>query len=332
MLRLLRASCTPVLLLLAASSAWGALPSADALLKDVGYSPEEIASIRAGTIVRRETKGAGDRDLTTGFAFFVKVPPAVLSKQLRAGALQAVDPNTLATGTLSGASAVGAFARLKLEPGAESRLKRYRSARPGTDLNLSSAEIAALNGLGPSAPASAVEAQLRSALLARYQAYRTRGLAGIASYDRGDGNVRAPRVELTEVMKSLPLQKYAPAAWAAMLNYPAARVARSEQVFRWEQFKANGVPTIALSHGLSVPDGDAFLMLQRQFYVSEGFNCEQAITALLPVEGGTVVIYSNHTSTDQVEGVAGGTKRSIGRGIMAAELESLFGKLQRQAK
>lgn len=332
MLRLLRASCTPVLLLLAASSAWGALPSADALLKDVGYSPEEIASIRAGTIVRRETKGAGDRDLTTGFAFFVKVPPAVLSKQLRAGALQAVDPNTLATGTLSGASAVGAFARLKLEPGAESRLKRYRSARPGTNLNLSSAEIAALNGLGPSAPASAVEAQLRSALLARYQAYRTRGLAGIASYDRGDGNVRAPRVELTEVMKSLPLQKYAPAAWAAMLNYPAARVARSEQVFRWEQFKANGVPTIALSHGLSVPDGDAFLMLQRQFYVSEGFNCEQAITALLPVEGGTVVIYSNHTSTDQVEGVAGGTKRSIGRGIMAAELESLFGKLQRQAK
>lgn len=68
----------------------------------------------------------------------------------------------------------------------------------------------------------------------------------------------------------------------------------------------------------------------RQFYVSEGFNCEQAIAALLPAQGGTVVIYSNHTSTDQVEGFGGGAKRSIGRGMMAKQLEALFGELQRQ--
>jgi hypothetical protein len=28
-----------------------------------------------------------------------------------------------------------------------------------------------------------------------------------------------------------------------------------------------------------VPDGDAHIALQRQFYVSEGFTCEQAIAA-----------------------------------------------------
>jgi len=332
MRRILRAGDLTVVLSLSASIAWAAVPSADDLLKDVGYSPDEIASIKAGTIVRRETKGAGDRDLTTGFAFFVKVPPAALTKRLKGGVLLAIDANSLGTATLSPAGAAAAFAKLELKPDTEARVKRYLSAKPGVDLNLSSAELAELTKLGPSATAPAVEAQVRKALLARYQAYCARGLPGIAGYDRGDGKVRAPGDELTQVMKTLPLQKYAPAAWAAMMNYPAQRVARSEEVFRWEQFKANGAPTIALSHGISVPDGDAFLVLQRQYYVSEGFNCEQAIAALLPVEGGTVVVYSNHTSTDQVEGVAGGTKRSIGRGMMASQLETLFGELQRQVK
>ena len=92
------------------------------------------------------------------------------------------------------------------------------------------------------------------------------------------------------------------------------------------------MPTVALTHGLSVPSGDAFLVLQRQFYVSEGFNCEQAIVALLPVDGGTVVIFSTHTSTDEVEGFAGDLKRSIGRGIVATQLEALFARLQKRLK
>jgi hypothetical protein len=73
------------------------------------------------------------------------------------------------------------------------------------------------------------------------------------------------------------------------------------------------------------------MMLQRQYYVSEGFNSVQAIAALLPVSGGTIVIYSNHTSSDQVEGIGGGAKRSIGRDMMAAQLEGLFGELQRRS-
>src|SRR5579862_3050579 len=116
MLRVVRAAVP--LLFLSASPALAALPTLDALLKDTGYSPEEITSIKAGTIVRRETKGASDRDLTTGFAFFVAVPPATLSKQLRAGVMQSIDPNNIGTATLSGAGAVAAFAKLTLAPDA----------------------------------------------------------------------------------------------------------------------------------------------------------------------------------------------------------------------
>lgn len=77
-----------------------------------------------------------------GYAFFVKATPASLNKQLSQGVLQAIDPNSLATATLSGERSVAAFSKLKLQPRARERVRRYLSAKPGSDLNLSSGELA----------------------------------------------------------------------------------------------------------------------------------------------------------------------------------------------
>ena len=66
------------------------------------------------------------------------------------------------------------------------------------------------------------------------------------------------------------------------------------------------------------------LVVQRQFYASSGYNVEQAVTGFLPVQEGTLVVYTNHTSTDQVAGFGSGAKQSIGRKFMAAQLEKSF--------
>jgi hypothetical protein len=58
-----------------------------------------------------------------------------------------------------------------------------RSGRAGEEINLSLDEIAALHAAG--ADAHAIENAVRAVLLARYRAYRAKGLAGIASYARG---------------------------------------------------------------------------------------------------------------------------------------------------
>ena len=99
-----------------------------------------------------------------------------------------------------------------------------------------------------------------------------------------------------------------------------------------EQFEAHGVPTIALTHVLLVPDGDAWLVVQRQFYVSAGYNVEQAVAAFLPSKGGTVVAYANRTSTDQITGFGSGTKRSIGSKILASQLETMFERARAAVK
>ena len=123
-----------------------------------------------------------------------------------------------------------------------------------------------------------------------------------------------------------------PAAYQLLLDYPAAKPPGTEETFRWSQFMANGAPTIALTHGLYVPDGDAWVVVQRQYYVSGGYNSEQAIGALLPMKTGTLVIYTNRTSTDQVTGFGGGTKRSIGSKLLASQLEALYEKIQAKEK
>ena len=81
-----------------------------------------------------------------------------------------------------------------------------------------------------------------------------------------------------------------------------------------------------------MPDGDAWLISQRQFYVSRGYNIEQALAAFLPVKEGTLVVYTNRTSTDQVTGFGSSSKRAIGRRLMASQLKDLFEKVRGAAE
>jgi hypothetical protein len=92
----------------------------------------------------------------------------------------------------------------------------------------------------------------------------------------------------------------------------------------WMQLRAHGEDTIVLEHVFQATFDEAPFLVQRQYYVSTGYNAEQAIVAFLPVDEGTLVIYSNHTSTDQVAGPGGGAKRTIGRTVMAGQLKKLF--------
>jgi hypothetical protein len=50
-------------------------------------------------------------------------------------------------------------------------------------------------------------------------------------------------------------------------------------------------------------DGGARAVVRRTFYVSTAYNAEQSVAGLLPVAGGTVVLYMTHAFTDQVAGI-----------------------------
>lgn len=308
------------------------LPATATLLTDLGLSGDEIAQVEAGQLIRRDVPTASDRELTTGIVYEVPLPPTQLIQNSERDLMDAVDATMISHGTLSNPAAAADLASLKLEPKAEERAKAYVEAKPGGDLYLSKAEMASFNALGRGASTATVEAAVRAALLARVQAYQKRGLAGIAPYSFGDGVERSAAAELETATKAAQkLEEYAPAAYRYLLSYPEGKPAGTREIFRWSQFEAHGVPTITLTHLVLIPDGAAWIAAKRQFYVSGGYNAEQGIAAFVPTKAGTVMIYANRTSTDQVTGWGGGAKRSIGSRLLASQLEDIFEKAAQKA-
>jgi hypothetical protein len=296
------------------------------ILKELGFPANTIAQVKAGQMVKIDLKSSNERELGVGLAFLVKASPKELMKDFEGGLLESVDSDVEAHGAITGAGSLDQFAGVKLGDLAG----KYQDARAGGDLNLSSAEIKAFQAT-KGKPAAAVEEELRKALLARYQAYRSKGLDGIAPYDRG-GKQRSGAADLRSASEAASVVKEpAPTYYDTLLHYPKKPASGFEEIYNWQRYAAHGEPVFILTHGFFVEDGDAISAVQRQFYVSGSYNVEQAMAGLLPVAEGTLVIYLNRTSTDQVAGFGGGTKRSVGKKLMATQLEELYAKVQKSA-
>jgi hypothetical protein len=320
------ASALILLSLVSAGPGRAELPDAAEALRAAGFSDSQAQQALAGELAHGTPKAASERELTTSLAFRLDVAPETVMGELRKGALLTADPTSLSDGPIEGAGSLAALGGLTL--GAE-EVAAYSAAEAGADLNLSAAELSAIGAVADG-DATAMTQAVHQQLLGRHQGYRAKGLAGIAPYDRGDGETRSAADELRTATQALEgFKKYLPAFHQLMLDYPNGKPEGFEEQFHWRKLDAHGSPTIVLNHAIAVPSGDGFAAAQRQFYVNRGFNAEQSVVALIPVKAGTLVIYSNHTSTDQVAGFGGGAKRSIGSKLLASQIEELFEKFRK---
>jgi hypothetical protein len=312
-----------LLLLVLGSPAW-AVPTVAEVAGAIGLGADGIARVQNGEMVTLAPKETSDRELAVGIVFFVKAPPSRVVDQFRRGGDLKEDPNLRASHPIAGAGTLDDFAALKLAPNGADEAKRWLAAAPGETLNLSDAEIAAFKALPPGASQADVEAKIRAILLARFQAYRQRGLAGIAPYAR-DGEDRDVAAGLKAATDgSLALAKFAPAFRDVLLSYPASKPADEE--LYWLVYDLDDRPNLTLRHRLSQPAGDAFVVADREFYVSQGYNEMQALAGFLPADDGTVVFYVTRTSTDRAGGFGSSAKHAIGRKLMGSEIEAIFEK------
>ena len=313
-----------LLVLAVAAPASAQIPDAPTLLAALGFSQSEIQQVTSGQIVTGEIKAASDRELVAAMAFSLPSPPSQIVAAMKSGQLAKTDPTMRAVGPFSSPPTASDLAKLTLSA---DQVSAYQNAAPGETLNLSAEEIAGFGQLS-GANAAQVTAAVRTALLNRLTAYQKQGLAGIAPYARESGTRSCNDEIRTMTEASKALKQYVPKAYQMLLGYPGSKPPGTEESFRWSQLDAHGTPVIALTHAAYIPDGNAFVIAQRMFYVSASFNCEQAIAALLPVQNGTVVVYGNRTSTDQVEGWGGSAKRSIGSRLLEDQLQDQFQKAQ----
>ena len=296
------------------------------VLAGLGFPADTLERARAGEMVRVDLASSHERELAAGLAFIVKEERKEFARQMFDGLLEQVDQNVGAWGPIEGEGSAEQLAKLRID----ALESAYRSAAPGTALNLSSAEIQALRALAAE-PDAALRARVVESLLERYRAYRERGLDGIAPYARSGGQ-REPGSDLRKAVQAASdVKKRAPVYYDALLRYPQKPDTGFREKFLWQRYEAQGEPTLILEHVFTVEEGETLAAVQRQFYVSGGFNCEQAMVGLLPVPEGTLMVYVNRTSTDQVAGFGGGAKRKIGVQLLGSQLQALYDEVRQVA-
>jgi len=156
-----------------------AVPTAEELLKALPLSDSEREDVLKGEIVRFTTEEGSDRELALGAVLLVQKAPENLVPLFRESAVLKLVGAVTAFGEISDKATVGDFAGVKLEPKGEDEAKRYLEAEPGDTLNLDMKEIAAFQAFKSKGGSQAeVETLVRELLLARYQAYRAKGLSG----------------------------------------------------------------------------------------------------------------------------------------------------------
>jgi hypothetical protein len=298
-----------------------AQPSADQVLTDLRLSAADKQRVQNGEFVSADIPAVSERDLALAMAFVVTISPDALAKRVVAGDLVTADAQVRLHGEIRGSGSVADFAALTLT---RDEAEALSGAEAGDTLNFGAGEIAALATTRGSGP-GAVQQQLHRILLARYQAYRASGLAGIASYDRGGGRTTDLAADLRKAAEAASgLKKYLPAFQAVLLGYPQTTAPQMRERFFWVKSVIDDQPTYILAHVMAVPDGGARVLARRQFYVSTRYNGEQSVTGFLPVQGGTLVVFVTHAFTDHVAGFGGSLKRRIGSSMLARRMREIF--------
>lgn len=301
------------------------LPSAGDVATALGFDGRAIRDAQAGRVVSRSLQESSRSEIGAAVAMIVRAPVGPLQERLLGQGFADLDPAVQAQGPIQVPATAQSFAALRIPP---AELTRLSQAQAGDDLNLSTEEIASLRAAAPNG-AEAVGDAYRGLLAARVEAYRARGPAGIAPYARArGGSVSAGDALRSALQAENAVRTYVPAFHVALAGSPPRLPAGFEERYLWSLVDVQGRPAVALIHRVVSGPGEVAGLGDRHFYASHGYNALQILVGFFPVQGGTAVLYTNRTHTDQV-GRFGRMAQSIGRRMLVAEVTQLFEAVQR---
>ncbi|MEO8339226.1 MAG: hypothetical protein ABI604_05820 [Nitrospirota bacterium] len=319
-----------------------ALPTAEEVLQELHIPDSDREKILQGDIVDWSASEGSERELALGMAFLLKSKPEDLAEMYREALVLKEVSVITAHGRITGEGTMADLAGVKLQPNAEKEALRYLNVEPGDALNLDAKEMAAFQALKSATkpgvvPVKEVEVLVRQGLLDRYHAYRTKGLSGIAPYERGSGEQRNAGDELLLSTKELTgAAKHLPAFHTFLLNYPnglAKEEAKNlEEFFYWLNIDVFGRPTYVLVHRMLYHVGDAAFAIERQYYASHDYNSMLQGVAALPTKDGIFLFYIGRVSTDQVGGFGTSLKHPASRAITAPYIKDMFRAFQAKAR
>lgn len=314
-----------LLLLQAGFSAHAGDP--EAILKKFPFAEGAEKRVLGGEFLSVALPSASDRELAIAMAFVIKSKPEVIVDKLLGGIAISKNPEAVSFGKVSNPPSIKDLAELELT---KNQLKRWLDAHSGSDINLSEAEIKKLNdalhaGNVKNPGREQIQTIVDAILLNRIHEYQTYGLKGIAPYLRKHGKSQDVAQELRIASAAEgKFGLFGEEVLNLLFSYPKEHLPGYREAFFWVVEGSPSGAVMCLTHRFAVPGGEGFITVQRQFYVSAGYNVEQSIAHLTPIKQGTLVVYTNRISTDMVSGFGGSVRRSIGDRMMEKQLRTLY--------
>ncbi len=322
------------LLLVAAATSAEAQPRAAEILSGTIFGGDEIDRVLEGRKVTTPVREVSRRELGIGLACLVPPGKRASLAVLRHGNPIMPEKYRDGSGPIDVAALETSFAALEVGKGARDEAKRLLSIEPGYEFNLSKSEMAGFTALEPAKgqEVAAVEAQLRRVFAERVRAYRAGGTAAIAGFAREDGKTSSPGDELQQTTEGLDgFRKAFPAFHAATLAYPRGSLKDQHQEFWfWTRIRVLGRPVFMLHQRLAAEKGPVEMVVERQIYASHFLDVGQTVSAILPVQEGTLLFHVHRTWVDRWTGpgMAVGAKRKVGNKLIASQLSSIAGELR----
>ena len=297
-------------------------------------SPEQRRRLLAGETIAYQVAETTESELGAGVAMYLPVPLGRAAEALTSPDMALKEPSITASGPLAPGATVAALAGYKLASGEVAEAQDAFDAAAGGRLNLSTAEIEAFRAARPArgadraAIAEAGAAQWRTLLLQRAQAFQARGLDGVAPYARRSG-VSDPAALLRVAAGDARIVAHlVPRLSDALLRFPAEQSSTAISQFYWVKRQVQGRPDPILIHHLVEVTPQVALYVERHVYVGHSYNASQILSGAVPYEDGVLIFSSNRVSTDQVAGLGGELKRTIGRRQLRGEIVKRFDRLR----
>ena len=318
--------------LCAAAEPAGDADSPRTAFRAFGFSAAEQSSVEGGEIVSVDTPATQPSGLSAAVAMCVRLPLAAFTARVREGILITADGDLRAFAEVTRAG-TGAWDNASYTDGERAEALQLMRVEAGIDLNLSAAEIRSIrDALRPlSPPDRAAEAQAsvayRSVLIGRMDGYRTRGLDGLADYDRGR-EMSSPARQLRSIDADPRLPDPLRSLAAALDRFPRDQPAGSESRFYWKRTEIADRPAFVLSHVLLLPGPNETRFALVELFASHTYNVLQNLGVALPLDGGTLVLMLNSTVTDRIAGPFGAIARVIGQARTRDALEAYFASIR----
>jgi hypothetical protein len=298
-------------------------------------TPDQRRRLLAGETVIYSVPEATEVELGAGVAMYLPVSLARVAEILTSSEMVLRDSGITASGPIPVDATPITLRGFTLGGGDIGEAQEVLEATPGARFNLSAAEIEAFHAaranVRPNDRRSVLEAaagQWRVVLLQRAQAFRARGLEGVAPYARRGGPVDPAALLRTAAGDARVAADVAPRLDAELLGYPAGQSPTAASHFYWVRRQVQSRPDPIVIHHLTDVTGTRALYVEQHIYVGHTYNASQTLCVAVPYEDGVVILSSNRVATEQITGLGSDMKKLIGRRQLRGEILKRFDRLR----